>query len=80
MKSGFRVKEKEVYERYTERAFQNFGKQAGLSRKEIYKRFGMGYKISAKAPSEDQINKFIKMNPTINREQAERVLTKRLNR
>lgn len=80
MQKGFKKKEEDVYQRYTERAYQNFGKQAGLDRKEIYRRFGMGYKIPKKTPTEDQINKFTKMNPKLTREQATMILTNRLNK
>lgn len=64
MQGGFRVREKEIFERYTKRAHENFGKQAGLSKEDIYTRFGMQYRLPKKAPSDTIIIKQISTGKT----------------
>ena len=44
MKKGFLVKKQEIFNRYVNKAYKNYGKPAGISKAEIYSRFGFSYK------------------------------------
>ena len=58
MLEGFAKRESRIYKTYMDRAYENFGKQAGFSREEIAKRFGMGYKtVAPKTYSVGQLKK-----------------------
>ena len=57
MSVGFKKREKQIFDRYTKRAYENFGKQAKFSKDEVYRRFGMEHKIKKEAPKGKKIAK-----------------------
>lgn len=60
MKKGFRTKEEDIFKKYINRAYENFGKQAGYKMDDIIKMFGMDYKLSkpkSDAPYGDTVEK-----------------------
>jgi hypothetical protein len=58
MLDGFKKREAKIFKTYTNRAYENFGKKAGLTKKDIYTRFGMDYKLETpKTFTETQIQK-----------------------
>ena len=67
MQSGFRVKEKDVYNRYIKRAYHNYGKQSGIGLDEIHTRFGMSYKNQAPAEQKAQVNEVKRRDPKTNK-------------